>query len=667
VQDLKIVAENLSSDDEEIRRLAVVELSRHPFAEVRELLAQAMGDGSWRVRKETVDALSAFPFDPEIVTALVEMLRSHDNAGMRNSAAETLERVGRQTLPILNRYVADPDPDVSKFVIDILGCIGDSVSVPFLLGALSDPDPNVCAAAAENLGKIGDVAAVPHLLQALAREDLWLRYTTLESLCRIGQSVPLSSVAPLAGEKLLKKAVFDCLGAIGGADAVPILIDGLKERGKSFRDAAAVALIKIKERLTSDAAEELVCSPLRDFVGSQAVEWLAASLETSDRTVKESVITILGIIGDSRVTTRLLQGCHDERLRRQCLIAFRNMGDEGVRSLLQSFTSSDDEERCLIAYVCGELNRGESAGQLREGMHSPNANLRRISVLAAAKIGLTSLTHDVAALLHDADPEVREAAIEVLCCFAPLDRDAVHGIALQLAEADFAEKRRDSVMLFAALGATDKLSLLLKDEDSGVRKVAVASLGNLHSTVDASHFIMALTDEEADVRIAAATALGALGTSDLLGPLLLALKDEDLWVRCAALKSIGKLGTDEAFDEVAKVFSTAEGLELVSALDALAEIGSDRAFALVERALDNPDEDAVKAAIATLSRGGEQWFFASAERLLGHPHWDVRISFAKAMTERLGKRAEPYLHRALAAETDGLVRGQLQGLLDRLQ
>ena len=667
MQDVRVIAEHLGSDDEETRRLAVVALSRLPFNDVRDLFARAMGDGSWRVRKEAVDALSAFPFAEEIVTALVEMLRSQDNAGMRNSAAESLERIGREAVPILDRYVADSDHDVRKFVIDILGCIGDATAVPFLLGALSDPDPNVCAAAAENLGKIGDAAAVPHLLQALTRDDLWLRYTTLEALCRIGYPVPLSSVAPLAGENLLKKAVFDCLGAIGAEDAVPILMDGLRERGKSFRDAAAVSLMRVKERLAPDVAEELICVPLRNFVGSQAVERLAASLETPDRTVKEAIIAILGMIGDTRVATRLLHGCHDERLRRQCLVAFRSMGDEGIRSLLQSFSDSGDEEQCLIAYVCGELNRGDSADQLREGMRSPNANLRRISVLAAAKIGLTGLTDDVAALLLDVEPEVREASIEVLCCFAPLDRTAVRRIAVRLAETDFAEKRREAAMLFAALEETDRLSLLLKDEDPSVRKIAVASLGKLHSAVDAGHFVMALTDEEADVRIAAATALGEIGGNDLLGPLLLALNDEDLWVRCAALKSIGKLGTDEAFEAIAKVFAEAEGLELVSALDALAEIGSDKAFAMVESALDNPDEDVVKAAIATLSGDGEQWFYNAAERLLAHPHWDVRNSFAKAMAGRLGEKAVPYLQKALAVETDGLVRGQVQELLDRLR
>ena len=151
------LVEQLRSSDEETRRLAVVSLSGHPFEKAREALFTAMGDDSWRVRKEAVDTLLAFPFSPEIVEILVQMLRSHDNAGMRNSAVETLERLGGKAVPILSCYVADADQDVRKFVIDILGYIADPGTVTLLTAALADPDPNVSAAAAETRAKAKDV------------------------------------------------------------------------------------------------------------------------------------------------------------------------------------------------------------------------------------------------------------------------------------------------------------------------------------------------------------------------------------------------------------------------------------------------------------------------------------------------------------------------------
>ena len=143
------LAEKFRSPDEENRRLAVSSLASYEFGKVRELLFSAMGDESWRVRKETVDTLLTFTFSPEIVEMLIQMLRSHDNAGLRNSAVETLERLGGSAIPILCAHIEDDDHDVRKFVIDILGHVGDVVVVPLLIKALDDPDLKCLALPAE--------------------------------------------------------------------------------------------------------------------------------------------------------------------------------------------------------------------------------------------------------------------------------------------------------------------------------------------------------------------------------------------------------------------------------------------------------------------------------------------------------------------------------------
>ena len=72
---------------------------------------------------------------------------------LRNSAVEALERLGRLAVPVLSLHMDDDDHDVRKFVVDILGNVGDAAAVPLLIKALDDPDPNVSAAAAENLGQ----------------------------------------------------------------------------------------------------------------------------------------------------------------------------------------------------------------------------------------------------------------------------------------------------------------------------------------------------------------------------------------------------------------------------------------------------------------------------------------------------------------------------------
>jgi len=667
VEQLHILTERLDSPDEETRRIALSSIVSYPLAEIKGALFRAMGDESWRVRKEAVDVFLALPAAADCAEELIALLRSHDNAGLRNSAVEALTKLGVAAVPFLQPYASDADHDVRKFVIDIMGSIGDSSAVVTLIHALADPDANVCAAAAENLGKIGDTQAVPHLLQALANPDVWLRYTIMEALGKIGEPVPLPIITQLAEENLLKKAVFDCLGAIGGAEAVPLLLGGLRERQKNAREAAVAALIKVRGRLPTPEAEQLVDGGLRELKGSPFVEGLLAMLDTTDASLKESLVRILGIIGDERSTGALLRGCRDDRLRNHCLQAFKSLDDTGVDALIKVFPSAEEDVRCFITYLCGELGIKKSTPLLREGMGDPFPMLRKASVVAAGKIGLLEFAAEIATLLDDQDSDVRDGAIEALTRFAARDASVVLKIALTLGTAALPEKRRDAALLFGALKDADKLALLIKDESAMVRRVAVSQLAALKMKSSASHLLMALVDEDVDVRIAVAGALGEIGGEEVLAPLLLSLRDDDPWVKCAALKSLGQLGGENSLQAIVSVFDTAEGLVLIAALEAVAKIGGVKSREMLKNALGNADEEVVKAAIEHLSRQGDFWIEEFQARLLNHPSWDVRSGFARVMTELWGKRAIPYLRQALETECDAMVKDQLQGIVDRLQ
>src|SRR5512141_2864652 len=104
VDNRETLIEQLRSPDEETRRLAVVGLAEYPLAEAKEAFFAAMGDVSWRVRKEAVDAVLAGAVSMEVMEALIGMLASQENAGLRNSAVEALERLGTLAVPALCRH-----------------------------------------------------------------------------------------------------------------------------------------------------------------------------------------------------------------------------------------------------------------------------------------------------------------------------------------------------------------------------------------------------------------------------------------------------------------------------------------------------------------------------------------------------------------------------------
>jgi HEAT repeat protein len=645
----------------------VVALAQLPFADSSRLLFLAMGDESWRVRKEAVAVLAAArPLGAEGVHALICLLRASDNAGLRNSAVESLEMLGEEAVEALCAQLGDPDHDLRKFVIDILGSIGCPSCLPLLVHALNDADPNVRVAAAENLGKIGDPDALPHLLQVLNGGDVWLKFTVLDALALIGAPVPLASLTPLLGENLLRRAIYDCLAALGDAQCLPLLLDGVQDRAKKAREAAAVALIRVRGRLAAADQSALVDLPLKKLKGSTGANGVISSLNCCDAGAQESLIKLAGIIGDERAALGLLSVAREERLRGACLDAFRGIGPAALPELLAHFPSAAPAERALIAYLLGELDCRDGIDLLFKGLSDESPALRASCAASLGRLAPAGASRQVAELLEDAQPRVREAALEALQRLSGSDPQGVAELCGQLAQSALPRKRRDAALLLCGLCDGDRLYLLAKDEDARVRRVAVASLARVELPQTPGHLAMALSDEEPEVRVAAAQALSEIGGPEVLKPLLLALSDPDPWVQSAALKGLAALGDPAALPGVTALLRDARGPVLIAGLATLAAVGGAPALAPVEAALADGDEEVVEAAIGILAGFGEGWIEKHGRALIAHPHWGVRRAMVRAAAQLLGAKALPLLNEALAAESDSLVKGEIGGLIGRL-
>lgn len=631
------------------------------------LLFCAMGDGSWRVRKDAVAALLAGqPLGTEAVEGVIDLLRSADNAGLRASAVELLEQLGNRAVTPLCKHLNDPDHDLRKFVIDILGSIGSSSCLPLLVAALEDADPNVRVAAAENLGKIGDAAAQPPLLKVLEGGDLWLKFTVLDALSRIGAPVPLEVLEPLLKENLLRRAVYDCLGALGEPGCAPLLVQGLKEPVRNAREAAAVALVRLRSRLDATQADQLVDRPLKALKGSPSVVGLLASLEGSDPGVLEALVRIVGIMEEEAAVPGLLGVARQERHRGSCLQAFRGIGSAVLPHLLARFPEAHPPEQSFIALVVGELGLVQALHLVQEGIEDESPQLRGACVLALGKLAPAGASRSIAGLLGDDAAEVREAALEALKRLSTREPQELTRLCTDLSQSARPERRRDAALLLASLSDGERLCLLAKDEDATVRCAAVASLARCGQTGCMGSLVMALVDEAPQVRVAAAAALGEVGGTDAVEPLLLALNDSDPWVKTAALKGLAALGDPRALPGVVALLPGARGPVLIAGLGTVAALGRGEQLAPVEAALDDGDEEVVQAAIGILSGTGCAWIEGHREKLIGHPHWGVRRCFARVLADQLGTEALGYLQEALARETDPLVRGEISSLLDRL-
>jgi HEAT repeat protein len=644
----------------------VVALGGHSFDRTRGLLFIAMGDESWRVRKEAVAVLAASrPLDAGAVEALIDLLRASDNAGLRNSAVESLERLGEDAVEHLCAHLNDPDHDLRKFVIDILGSIGSTSCLPLMVQALDDQDPNVRGAAAENLGKLGDPRALPHLLKVLEGGDVWLKFTVLDALALIGAPVPLSALAPLLKESLLRRAGYDCLGVLGDAASLPLLLQGVQEKTKNVREAAVGALMRVRGRLPAEERAPLV-DLLKNFHGSDAVATLLASFTSNDQGTLEALIQVIGIIGDPRAATALLRVSRQERLRGVCLEAFRGIGPAALPELLAYFPGASCAEQARIAHLLGELEATQGMELLISGLADQSPELRACCATSLGKLAPAGVVRRVVDLLDDAEAQVRQAALEALQRLSGSDPSGVAGLCQELAQSALPGKRRNAALLFCGAGDSERLSLLAKDEDASVRKAAVASLARVRLPQTVGILAMALSDEEPEVRVAAAQALAETGGAEVLEPLLLALNDCDPWVQTAALKGLTALGDPLALPGIRALLLKAQGPVLIAGLAALAAVGGEAELAPVKAALSHDDEEVVEAAICILSGFDEGWISGQCDALISHRHWGVRRSFVRAMVQQLGAAALPCLGKALANESDPLVKGEISALIGRL-
>ncbi|MBI2355433.1 MAG: HEAT repeat domain-containing protein [Deltaproteobacteria bacterium] len=655
----------LRSRDEETRRAALQALRGRALQETRDLLFSAMGDESWRVRKEAVDVFVTSDPDEQAIEALLELLRNHENAGLRNSAAEAVAKLGVRAAVPLSRLSGDTDKDVRKFVIDVMGIIGSPEFVPVLLASLDDPDDNVASAAAEHLGHIGDTGSVPYLIRAVvANDSLLFRFSALAALGKMTSHVPVpDEIITLADQDILRKGVYDCLGSIGDESVSPILLQGFTSRQKSTRRAAVTSWYRIFSRSSATARQGLEES-LRRMSHGQVVPTLIDQFDVHDNDLAEAVTVLLGIIGDMRGFETLLAAFASERLSGVALASLKRLGADAMEALVAMYPRVDETSRSAICTVVGELAHRAGGVLIREALHDQSPLVRKAAVSAAGRLGLTDRIPDIVALLGDADFEARNAAVACLQLLARMDRAAIQAVARQLGESEQPGQRRDAVVLHAALGDGERLSMLVKDEDPVVRQAAVAAIGKLKLSAASGALLIALVDEDPEVRIAAAEALGVIGGPDVAGPLKHALDDEDIWVRCAVLRSITRIEGAAALPLIRTVLPLAEGMLMITCLELLEQLGSREAMELVEAALESSDREMVTLAISILARQGGEWVVAHADRLSAHPNEEARAAWAGVLAGLPPQQARHFLSQAVRHELDERIRLQIEKLLE---
>ena len=162
-RDCASLARELFSPNPTARRWAARDLLACPNA-TAPLVERLKMETDVSVREVILTTLTRLG-DDVAVEGLVECLRSEDTA-LRNEAIETLTQLPDEVAPIMGGLLADPDPDVRIFAVNVLESLRHKDVEAWLIETIErDGHVNVCATAVDLLGEVGS----PKAQDALAR------------------------------------------------------------------------------------------------------------------------------------------------------------------------------------------------------------------------------------------------------------------------------------------------------------------------------------------------------------------------------------------------------------------------------------------------------------------------------------------------------------------
>ncbi|MBE9504851.1 MAG: HEAT repeat domain-containing protein [Proteobacteria bacterium] len=664
--DLEKIKSLIGNADEDLRIKGLKYLKESQNSSALELLTSALGDDSWRVRKTAVEIMTDYSDVESLLPYLLESLRCEDNAGMRNSSAEVLEILGRKSANYLVQFVDDEDHDLRKFVIDILGNIGDKIATPYLIKALSDDDENVKSSAAESLGKIGDDKAVNSLIDSLANNDLLLQFSALEALCKAGKGLPVSKIAIHLNNPLLKKAAYDVLGVSNDIEALPYLLKGLEDRSKGTRKAALKNLVTLFERMTVDKNEAKAMLEEKKTI----ISGVAASfLEKEDEETVAAAIKLLGWIKHKQSIKEILPWSSFETLAPLVTEVISDIGLDGQAELIDAYLKSDDVLRPYICSMLGEIGAQNAVDLLIEALRNDVGHIRHSSAISLGKLRDQRAIKPLMPLFEDDYGDVQEAAVIAFSYLAGEHRDAVLAVLKNYINSESFSIRRNCVKVLSNLGKKGDFSLALtalRDEEGSIRKNAVEALGALGGDEAVSPLILSLSDEERDVRIAGIECLGKMKCKESLKPLLTGLYDEDIWVKSAAIRAVASIGEGDVADQLTQLLNDGVGLIVIVALEALGKLALDETVPAMMNAMENEDNEVVKAAVENMSFSEDETYLTKLMSFIDHKNWEIRVAAIKVLSEKNVKGLKEMLSKRLDLEDDDLVISSINEALSNL-
>lgn len=659
----KIIAD-LKGLDTEIRLSALEIIRTNKEKSFAPYIIELLGDSEWRVRESAILTLLDMGVDEALIDGLVSLLGSEDNAGNRNSAMEVLIGMGKDAvLPLMSR-IRDASDDVKKFIIDVLGEIGDNKCIKIIIAGLRADNENIKMSAIEALGKIKDRRGVEPLVELLRSDNQLIVFAAIKSLEQIGDSRAVEPIISLLGKSFLEKAALEALGKLGDIRALNPTVSALNTGSKKIKDPAIKTLVELHNRSSYTAGIRIV-HRVKEIYNKEIFLYLVSALGDKDEGTRLAAIKIFGWLGEYK-SAKELADFLDTELKEEAMHTLSTIGRKAIRPLLEKLPNSNAQIREGIARIFGEIGDRNAVASLIGMISDENGHVRQQAAVALGKIKDRSCSRPLTRLLGDEYANVQDAAVEAI---STINDKSIIPLLLELLESQKSTIRCNAVRLLGRLGASeamDKLSLALKDEDQNIRKTAIEAIGFLHGPGVEHALLLALTDETPSVRLSTLGIIIKRRDLDLIDHIIPLISDGDIWVRAAMARGLGERLGKEAKKLLLDLLRDKVGVVQIAALETLAKIKDREAIPEIKKLLKSSDADVIKVAIATLGDLGDAEAGATITPYLDNRDWRLRVAAAKTLGKiRYGPAIER-LKKMAKEDLDNLVRQSAQFAVEQI-
>ncbi len=330
----------------------------------------------------------SFTTNENIARSIVNYVTS-DNPAVRNLSGELLISMGQTSVNPLLEALPDGDKHKKKFIIDVLGLIGDVKVEDAILEALEkEKDENVVLACIEALGNIKSEKSVERLISFYSVNELFIP-SIIEALGKIASDKALDFImsAYENEDPLIKFSIVESLGSIGNEKSFYFLVGELPKLEGPIAWAAIDSLFKLSQKLELEI-------PFDEMFKRKVLN----TIYEADEQYKKSAVYLLLPYNDKETIKAFLSvfgrdGELDELIKDKF---FNNI--KASAEVFEEFIESEPE------------NLQDLLGVFEELYEYPDFNLEDY----LSKLEIQSLINTLADVLDSPNEEVRKSAMNLM-------------------------------------------------------------------------------------------------------------------------------------------------------------------------------------------------------------------------------------------------------------